>query len=73
MVKIAIVGLLIVVYWFVLKPADVRCQCREEARQEAVLVVTEEIEVDEETRRLIQGDYEQLTYEECLEEKGLEE
>lgn len=71
--KIFVAIVVLALYFFLMKPNQVRNACAEQARKEAVMEVTEDLVPDDAERSDIQEDYEELAYKECLEEAGLSE
>lgn len=72
MYKIIILAVVLAVYFLVMKPSQIREDCKKSARLEAVDEINTDYESSDNERQAMQSDYEELAYEECLEENGIE-
>ncbi len=65
--------LIVVFYWFELRPAQIRKGCLAEVRGAAVRSYSDEVEPDRNKREILQERFINEEYKSCLHEKGLAE
>lgn len=65
--------LIVVFYWFEIRPASIRSDCMKKATDEAVTSITDEREPNTYKRGKMQEEYITNAYKDCLHEKGLAE
>lgn len=66
MAKILILIAIIAVYLFDIKPQQMREDCQEKAKEQAVIKINNTIEPNETKRQQMQADYEKLILKDCL-------